>query len=191
MPAARRRPAASATRPTAVANVAVPSSVRIQTRSPYDAAARVSASAIVSATTQRPGLAELALEERHRAVESGLRCIGVVGAEGVLLVRERMPGAGVDDELHVLAHVLELLLQVLHWTGWEEVVVLGVVALHRGSEPTPVRCHVAERRAVEGRRDGDLVALQRGDQQGQHAAHAEPDHPDLVAADRIMSEQVV
>src|SRR3954453_3800327 len=164
MPAARRRPAASATRPTAVAKVAVPSSVRIQTRSPYDAAARASASAIVSATTQRPGLAELALEERHRAVESGLRRIGVVGAEGVLLVRERMPGAGVDDELHVLAHGLELLLQVLHRAWWEEVVVFGVVARPRRGEPAPVRRHVAERRAVERRGHRDLVALQRGDE---------------------------
>ena len=57
--------------------------------------------------------------------------------------------------------------------------------------PGPVRGRVAERRAVVRHGGADAVALLRGDDQRQHAAHAEADDPDCVAGDLRAREQVV
>src|SRR3954451_5227624 len=105
----------------------------------------------------RPALGEVAAQVRKGAVPGGLRRIGVVVAERVLLVAERVTGAGIDDELHVLTHALQLRLELLHRAWAEEVIVLREVTLHRGGQAVPVRRHVAERCAVEGCGGGDLV----------------------------------
>src|SRR3954469_16839542 len=82
-------------------------------------------------------LREVAAQVRQRALPCGLGGVGVVVAERVLLVAEGMTRARVDDELDVLAHAGQLLLELLDRLGAEEVVVLSEVPLHGCRETTP------------------------------------------------------
>ena len=117
--------------------------------------------------------------------------LGVVGAERVVGGHEGVAGAFVHREGHVLAHALQLGLERLGRVRAEEVVLLGHVALHPGFELRPVRLHVALGEPVEGDDGADLVRAVGGDDEGQHPAHAEPDHADAVTGHRVEARQVV
>ena len=71
-----------------------------------------------------------------------------------------MAGAGIDVEVHVLAHVAELGGEGFGGLGRKEVVVLGEMAFDLGRQVLPVDGVVAEGRAIERRRDRNFVACQ-------------------------------
>ena len=81
---------------------------------------------------------------------------------------ERVPGARVHRDRHVLAHALQLRLERACAVGAEEVVVLGHVAAHRRVELRPVGLHVARREAVE--RDDGAHRVGRGSTAMSHAS---------------------
>ena len=75
--------------------------------------------------------------------------------------------------------------------GTEEVVLLRHVPAHARVEARPVGLHLALRVPVE-REDGlDLVGPVAREQPGEHPAHAEADHAEAVAADRLVVRKEV
>src|SRR5581483_2127110 len=78
---------------------------------------------------------QVGAEELERALPALRGDVGVVGAEGVLLVAEGMAGTRVHGEGHVLAHAAQLRLEGGGRGRAEEVVVLRHVALYRRGEP--------------------------------------------------------
>ena len=70
--------------------------------------------------------------------------------------------------------------------GAEEVVVLGHVAADHGGDLRVVGLAVALREPVERHDRLDLVGPQRGEDEAEHAAHAEPDDTDRVAGRRLV-----
>ena len=137
------------------------------------------------ATSSNGTAAQMRAEERERPAPGLLGGVGVVDL-GPGVVEEGVVGAGVDEHLHVLAQVLQLLLQGAHRVGVGEVVLLGVVALHGGGQVGVVGLGRRPRdHAVEGGDGLHRVGPLAGEHQGQAAAHAEPDDAHAAASGAV------
>ena len=110
----------------------------------------------------------------------------VLCAECVVRRHERVPGALVHRDGGVLAERGQLLLEMHRGRRREEVVVFGHVTLDRRLDLGVVGLAVAGREAVERHRRLHLVGSQRGEDEREHAAHAEPDDTDAVAGGGVV-----
>ena len=117
--------------------------------------------------------------------------ISALGTERVVRGHERVTGALVDRELGVHTGRAELGLEFRGARRGEEVVVLGHVAADDRRDTRVVRLTVTRGEAVE--RDGDLdeVGAERREDEGEHAAHAEPDDGDTLSTGRLERCQVI
>ena len=87
---------------------------------------------------------------------------------------------------------MQLLLELAHRFGVGEVVVLGVVALHRGLQLRVVGLRRGPRDdAVVRHRGLDRVGPQRREPEREPAAHAEADDAHAVAGHRVVAAEVV
>ena len=119
------------------------------------------------------------------------REISALGAEGVVGGHEGVTGALVNCEFGVNASSPEPGLKVDGARRGKEVVLLGHVAAYHRGDPRVVRLVVSGGEPVERHGDLDEVGAERGEHEGQHAAHAEANDGDTVAAGRFERRQVI
>ena len=131
-----------------------------------------------------PGAADVELVvEEGGDLRPDLGDLGVVlRPQRVVGGHERVAGALVDRDGHVLAEAEQVGLEGGGLVGREEVVVLGHVALDGRLDLRQVgRAALDRREAVERHRGLDPVGALRSEHEREHPAHAEPDDPDAVA----------
>src|SRR5918994_1861353 len=137
----------------------------------------------------RVAAVEVALEEVDRAIPGALGVLGVVGAQAVMVGKERVPGAFVEVEDRFRPGLVQLLLQRLGVVDADEVVALPEVAQDGlAGELREVRLAVRHH-VVERDRGADLVVHRRGPDR-EPAAQAEAHSPDLAGALRVGGEVV-
>ncbi len=111
---------------------------------------------------------------------------------GSVVVRERVVGVRVGEELDVLAEPLQLLFELADRLGVGEVVIGGVMALHRGLQLRVVGLRVGPRDEPVIRHDRlDRVRSQRREPEREPAAGAEAGDADAAAAHGVVALEVV